>query len=151
MAHGFAVQAKVASLGYHVYKVATLGYHVASLGNHVYLEKCNGKWKKSLLQLNRMKLQNKSTHIAMLLRSNLVQVLWQLVTYSDIFLDLVVFFFKEEQGEINGKVFGTTYRPSPIQSDGLEIPLLFQFQSPKYLTHCKMKRFLQVYWHKSWF
>ena len=43
MAHGFAVQAKVASLGYHVYKVATLGYHVASLGNHVYLEKCNGK------------------------------------------------------------------------------------------------------------
>ena len=34
------------------------------------------------------------------------------------------FFLKEEVGEINGNVFSTTYRPSPIPSGSLEIPLV---------------------------
>ena len=41
-------------------------------------------------------------------------------------------------------MFSTTYRPSPIPSDGLEIPLVLLFQSPKYVTHCKMKKFVQT-------
>ena len=44
---------------------------------------------------------------------------------------------KEEGGEINGNTFSTTYRPSPI-------PLVLRFQSPKYVTHCKMKNFVQT-------
>ena len=51
---------------------------------------------------------------------------------------------KEEGGEINGNVFCTTYRLSPIQSGGLEIPLVLRFQSPKYVTHCKTKKFVQT-------
>ena len=41
-------------------------------------------------------------------------------------------------------MFPTTYRPSPIPSGGLKVPLVFRFQSPEYVTHCKMKRFVQT-------
>ena len=35
-------------------------------------------------------------------------------------------------------------QPSPTPSGGLEIPLVLQFQSRKYVTHCKMKKFMQT-------
>ena len=54
------------------------------------------------------------------------------------------FFSKGEGGEINGNVFSTSYRPSPIPSGGLEIPLVLRFQSPKYVTHCKIKTLVQT-------
>ena len=54
------------------------------------------------------------------------------------------FFLKEEGGEINGNVFRTTYRPLPIPSGGLEIPLVLGFQSTKYVTQFKNKKFVQT-------
>ena len=58
-------------------------------------------------------------------------------------------FFTEEGGEINGNVFSTSYRPSPIPSGGFEIPLVFRFQSRKYVTHCKIKKFVKtLYKHR---
>ena len=54
------------------------------------------------------------------------------------------FYLKEKGGEINGNVFSTTYRPLPIPSGGLEIPLVLRFTSQKYVTRCKMKQFLQT-------
>ena len=54
------------------------------------------------------------------------------------------FFLKEERGEINGNAFSTIYRPLSIPSGGLEIPLVLRFQTSKYVTHCKMEKFVQT-------
>jgi len=54
----------------------------------------------------------------------------------------VYFFLKEEGGKVDGYVLSTQYRPSPIPAGGLEIPLLLNFKSPRYVTHQKMKDFL---------
>ena len=92
----------------------------------------------SLLQLNRMKLQNKLTHIVVLFRSNLVR---SIVTVGHILREisrLCYFFLKEEGGEINGNVFSTTHQPSPIPYGGLEIPLVLRFQSPKYVMQSEV-------------
>ena len=52
------------------------------------------------------------------------------------------FYIKEEGGRIDGSVLSTRYRPSPISSGGLEIPLMMTFRSPRYITHQKMKDFV---------
>ena len=131
MPNSFAVQAKVASLGYHVYKETTWKNAMENEKSHC----CN--WIEWSFKTNRPTLLRCSDQI------------WCKCcdSWSHIQIDsstLLLFIFKEEQGEINDKLFGTTYRPSPIQSDGLQIPLVFQFQSPKYVTHYKMKRFVQT-------
>ena len=53
------------------------------------------------------------------------------------------FYIKEEGGCIDGSVLSTRYRPSPIPSGGLEIPLMITFISPRYITHQKMKDFMR--------
>ena len=61
------------------------------------------------------------------------------------------FYIKEEGGRKDGSVLSTRYRPSPIPSGGLEIPLMMAFRSPRYITHQKMKDFmtkLYCYDHK---
>lgn len=54
----------------------------------------------------------------------------------------VYFFLKEENGKVDGLVYSTKYRPSPIPAGGLEIPLLLNFNSTRYITHIKMKGFV---------
>ena len=54
----------------------------------------------------------------------------------------VYFFIKEEGGRVDGSVLSTSYRPSPIPSGGLEIPLILTFRSPKFITHQMMKEFM---------
>ena len=51
-------------------------------------------------------------------------------------------FFKEENGKIDGSVHSTNYRPSPIPAGGLEIPMILNFKSTRYLTHKKRKEFM---------
>ena len=41
-------------------------------------------------------------------------------------------------------MFSTNYRPSQIPLGAVEITLVLWFQSPKYVTHCKMKKFVQT-------
>ena len=59
---------------------------------------------------------------------------------------------QEGEGErIDTSVLSTRYRPSPIPSGGIEIPLMMTFRSPRYITHQKMKDFmtkLYCYDHK---
>ena len=59
---------------------------------------------------------------------------------------------QEGEGErIDTSVLSTRYRPSPIPSGGIEIPLMMTFRSPRYITHQKMKDFmtkLYFYDHK---
>ena len=54
----------------------------------------------------------------------------------------VFFFLKEENGRIEGSVHSTKYRPSPIPAGGLEIPLMLNFKSTRFITHQKMKGFM---------
>ena len=54
----------------------------------------------------------------------------------------VCFFLKEESGEIEGSVNSTKYRPSAITVGGLEITLLLNFISTRFVTHQKMKGFV---------
>ena len=63
----------------------------------------------------------------------------------------IYFYNKEEAGLIDGFVLSTCYRPSPIPSGGLEIPLIITFRSSRYITHQKIKNFitkLYCYDHK---
>ena len=52
------------------------------------------------------------------------------------------FYIEKEGGLIDGSVLSTRYRPSPIPSGGLEIPLMMTFGSPRYITHQKIKEFM---------
>lgn len=60
------------------------------------------------------------------------------------------FFMTEEGGKIDGHVLSTAYRPSPIPSGGLEIPLLLRFYCPKFLTYTKMKKFITTLYDFSY-
>ena len=42
----------------------------------------------------------------------------------------VYFFIKQEGGRVYGKLKSLKYKPSPIPSGGLEVPLLLKFESP---------------------
>ena len=55
-----------------------------------------------------------------------------------------------EEGRIDTSVLSTRYRPSPIPSGGIEIPLMITFRSPRYIIHQKMKDFMKklYYYHK---
>ena len=55
----------------------------------------------------------------------------------------VYFFIKKEGGWITGSVFSVKYRPSPIPSGGLEIPLLLKFCSSKLIIFKKMIQFVK--------
>ena len=54
----------------------------------------------------------------------------------------IYFYIKEEGGHIDGSALSTRYRPSPVPSGGLKIPLMMTFKRPRYITHQKMKNFM---------
>ena len=56
-------------------------------------------------------------------------------------------FIQEEGGRIDGSVLSARYRPSPIPTIGLEIPLMLMFCSSRYITHQKMKDFIQDFYN----
>ena len=47
------------------------------------------------------------------------------------------FYIKEEGGRTDGSALSARYRPSPIPSGGLEIPLMMTFRSRRYITQRK--------------
>ena len=47
------------------------------------------------------------------------------------------------RGLITGSVLSVKYRPSPIPSGGLEIPLLLKFCCSKFIIFKKMKQFVK--------
>ena len=61
----------------------------------------------------------------------------------------LLFLFGRRSRVINGNVFSTTYPPSLVPSGGLKFPLFLRFQSPKYVTHCITKTFLQTLYNRS--
>ena len=51
-------------------------------------------------------------------------------------------FLKEENGKVDGFVYFTQYKLSPIPAEGLETLLKLTFKSPRFITHQKMKDFM---------
>ena len=130
MADSLSFQAKVASRGYHVYKETT--------------------WRNAMenekvtvaIESNEASKQIDPYCCAIQIKSG-----ESVVTFGHITREIsrhCYFFLKEKGGEINGNVFSATYRPLPIPSGSLEIPLVLQFQSQKYVMRFKMKQFLQT-------
>ena len=52
------------------------------------------------------------------------------------------YFIRTEGGFVNSSVISTKYRPSPVPSGGLEIPLLFKFSCLEQKTFEKMRSFV---------
>jgi len=124
------VQAKIVSRGYHVYK--NVNWDGIKVNDKVAVE----------IEMNRDSLKIDPYACAV---NAMVGNPEQLATVGHIPREIsrhVYFFLKEEGGKVDGHVFSTQYRPSPIPAGGLEIPLLLNFRSPRYVTHQKMKEFL---------
>ena len=56
------------------------------------------------------------------------------------------FYIKEDGGRIDHSVFSKRYRPPPIPSSGLEMPLMMTFRSPRYITNQKIKDFMAKFY-----
>ena len=95
----------------------------------------NWKMKKSLLQLNR---QIDSYCCAMQIKSGESVVT---VNHTPREISRHCYFVLKEEREEGGL---STYRPSFTRSGSLEIPLVWRFQSRRYVTHCKIKKFVQT-------
>ena len=58
----------------------------------------------------------------------------------------IYFFIKKENGKITGNVKSLNYKPSPIPSAGLEIPLQLTFSCPVEWVRDKMKDFIDNFY-----
>ena len=128
MADSFSFQAKVASRGYHVYKETT----------------CRNAMKNEKVTVA-IGSNEASKQIDQYCSAIQIKSVESFVTVGHIHRDIsrhCNFFLKEDGEEINGNVFSTTYRPSAIPSGNLEVSPVLGFQGPKYVTHCKMKKFV---------
>ena len=133
----FSFQTKVASHGFHIYKNTT--WENVNVGQEISVQ----------LETNE---DSKKIDPYCCVIKNMVS--GKLETVGHIPREVsrhTYFYIKEEGGRIDGSVLSTRYRPSPIPSGGLEIPLMMTFRSPRYITHQKMKDFmtkLSCYDHK---
>ena len=113
MADSFSYQAKVTSSGYHMNEETTWRN---AMGN----EKVTAE-----IESNEASMQIDTYCCAIQIKSG-----ESIVTAGHIPREIsrhCYFLLKEEGREINGNLLSTTYQPSPILSDGLEIPLVLQF------------------------
>ena len=51
-------------------------------------------------------------------------------------------FIKDEGGRVDGSVLSKNYRPAPIPSGGLEIPLILTFRNIGFVTHERINEFM---------
>ena len=126
MADSLSFQAKVASRGYHVYKET------------IWRNATENEKVTVAIESNEASKQIDSYCCAIQIKSG-----ESVVTVGHITREIsrnFYLFLKEKGGEINGNVF----RPLPIPSGGLKIPLVLRFQSQNYVMSCKMKQFLQT-------
>ena len=127
MAASYSFKAKVASRGYHVFKETTWAH--ASVGDRVVVE----------VETNQTSVNIDPYSCAVLcnnVNNNTVGHIPREISKH------VYFFIKDEGGSVDGHVLSTIYRPSPIPSGGLKIPLLLTFTCKRYTIFQKMKDFV---------
>ena len=104
--------AKVTSRGYHVFKETT--WNNVKEGDSVKVDLENNKLSK-----------NVDPYACGICAKNQFHNSWKTVEHIPIESSRhVCYFIKTEGGFANGSVISTKHRPSPIPSDGMEIPLL---------------------------
>ena len=123
----YSFQAKVAACGYHVYKGTT--WEEAKCGDKVLID---------------LKTDEKSTEMnpCRFLIKAVVGRPQQFKTVGHVPREIsrhVYFFLKEINDQFDGTVHAVNYRPSPI-AGVLEIPLILNFKSPRYITHSPVRR-----------
>ena len=126
----YSFQATVAARGYQVYK--------------------NKMWEqvkiadKVLVEIESDKKPKRNWSVLLFPRKSINQ---QLKTVGHIAREIsrhVYFFPKDEHGHIDGTVKSIDYRPSPVPTGGLEIPLTLNFKSPRYIPHTRIDDFMSI-------
>ena len=126
----YTFQAKIAARGYHVYK--NLAWSNAKQGDFVTVEIQTDKESKII-----------DTYCCAI--KAMVDIPPRLKTVGHVPREIsrhIFFFLKEENGKVDGFIYSTQYKPSPIPAGGLEIPLKLTFKSPNFMTHQKMEDFM---------
>ena len=122
-------QATIASRGYHVYKETT--------------------WSNAKVN-EKVKIEIETTHSSIAIDPYACAVKskekyfdgWKTVGHVPREISRYIYFFiKKENGKITGNVKSLNYKPSPIPSAGLEIPLQLTFSCPVEWVRDKMKDF----------
>ena len=110
----FSFQTKVASRGFHIYKITS--WENVNIGQEISVQfETNKDFKKIDPYCCAIK----------------TMVSGKLETVGHIPREVskhIYFYIKEEGGRTDGSVLSTRYRPSPIPSGGLEIPLMMTFR-----------------------
>ena len=111
----FSFQIKVASSGFHIYKNTT--WENVNIGQEISLQLETNEGSK--------KIDPYCCAIKTMVSGKLETVghIPRKVSRH------TYFYIKEERGRIDGSVLSKCYRPSPISSGGLEIPLMMTFRS----------------------
>jgi len=72
---------------------------------------------------------------------------WKTVGHVPREISMYIYFFvKQEEGTATGVKKSVNYKPSPIPSGGLEVPLLLTFSCPQKLFRDKMKEFIEDFY-----
>ena len=72
---------------------------------------------------------------------------WKTVAHFPRKISRDIYFFIKKEGErISGNVKSLNYKPSPIPSEDLEVPLLLTFSCPKEWVRNKMKDFINDFY-----
>ena len=125
-------QAKVAPRGYHVYKDTIWGH--AKVGDRIDVQ-IEDDPNSKLADPYACAVKSRHPFFNML------------VTVGHIPREIsrhVYYFIKEEGGHVDGTVLSLQYRPSPIPTGGLEIPLMLQFSCSRLSTLYKMRTFVRT-------
>ena len=69
-----------------------------------------------------------------------------LVTFREKFRGISTFSSKKENGKTTGNIKSLNYKPSPIPSGGLEIPLQLTFSCPMEWVRDKLKDFIDDFY-----
>ena len=72
---------------------------------------------------------------------------WKTVGHIPREISRYVYFFIKKGGVVTGKLNSLTYKPSPIPSGGLEVPLLLRFRCDVKWTIETMKKFVEQYYN----
>ena len=127
-------QATIASRGYHVYKDTS------------WLDAKLNKRVKTEIETNQSSIAIDPYSCAVKAKEKYFDG-WKTVGHVPREISRYIYFFiKKENGKITGNVKSLNYKPSPIPSGGLEIPLQLTFSCPVEWVRDKMKDFIDDFY-----
>ena len=130
----YSFQCVIASRGYHVYKETS--WSDATIGEDVKVE----------LETNKRSIETDPYSCAIKAKHKYF-IGWKTVGHIPREISRYVYFFiKEEGGKVIGTLKSLAYKPSPIPSGGLEVPLTLTFLCPKKVILDEMEEFVENFY-----